>query len=149
MNENGDIYFIDTNILVYATLEDFDEKKHKLSKGALEKKYEQGAQYYISTQILRELYAIITNNKYLSNPLSPETAKDVISYYQSEFNLLLITKDVISRLLEIVSGKNIKGQKIHDATIAATMIEHDINNIITFNDKDFRKFTELNAIVPG
>ena len=42
----------------------------------------------------------------------------------------------------------ITGQKIHDTTIVATMIEYEIENILTYNVKDFNFFSNINVFCP-
>ena len=51
-------YFIDTNILVYASLEDYEKEKHLISNNVLSKLNKNKNQVFISTQILREFYAV-------------------------------------------------------------------------------------------
>ena len=57
MNQDYKI-FIDTNILVYASLEDYEKGKHIQSYNALSKLNETNNQIFISTQVLREFYAV-------------------------------------------------------------------------------------------
>ena len=49
--------FIDTNVLVYATLLDFEPAKNKEALNTLNSLRKQKSELFISTQILREFYA--------------------------------------------------------------------------------------------
>ena len=141
-------YFLDTNILVHVSLEDYDKEKYKKSQAILKKFYQEEYQIYISTQIIREFYAVVTNAKYLKNPLTPKQAIDQIKYFQKQFNVLSIDNNVISELMKLTVEHNIKAQKIHDTTIAATMIQYGIKNILTYNKKDFENFKKIKVAIP-
>jgi predicted nucleic acid-binding protein len=43
---------------------------------------------------------------------------------------------------------NVSGVAVHDARIAATMIVNGIKEILTFNKKDFARYSELTALSP-
>ncbi|OQX97796.1 MAG: hypothetical protein B6I24_07550 [Bacteroidetes bacterium 4572_128] len=140
--------FLDTNILVYLTLQDFDIEKHQTVTALLNELYENDKQLIISTQILREFYAVVTNGKYLENPLTPEQANMQIDYFKSIFTVCSVDLNVIKELQKIMVDNQIKGQNIHDATIAATMKANKIEKIWTYNKKDFNKFEKINPIKP-
>jgi len=142
-------FFLDTNILVYTTLKDFDPEKYSQCKKILKELNEKNVSINISTQILREFYAVVTGKKYLKNPLSPDEAKSQSFYFMSVFNILEITREVIGKLFQLVDKYKIKGLKIHDATIAATMINYDVPCIVTYNRKDFDTYEEIEVIEPG
>jgi len=148
MEQDYNTQFLDTNILVYSTLRDFDEEKHRISTKLLTDLYSENKQLVISTQILREFYAVVTNTKYLENPLTPEQASSQIDYFKSVFGVHAIDMNVIKELQKIMIENQVKGQNIHDATIAATMKANNIETIWTFNKKDFSKFEGITAIKP-
>ena len=56
---------------------------------------------YLSSQRLREFYAVVTNKKYLKNPLSPIGAKNQIEFFKQNFNILIIDDDTITKLLKL------------------------------------------------
>lgn len=142
---NDSKIFLDTNILVYAILNDFDREKYEKVKSFLND-FNKEYQFCISSQILREFYAVVTNSKYLKNPLTPDVANEVITFFQDNLLIYIITNGVINQLKILCEKYNIFGQKVHDATIAATMIENNINKIYTFNHKDFSIFKEISII---
>jgi hypothetical protein len=41
-----------------------------------------------------------------------------------------------------------KGKQAHDTRLVALMIEHRVPRILTFNDADFRRFTEIEPLKP-
>ena len=140
--------FLDTNILVYATLFDFEPNKHNQSNNSIKNLSKNNHQIYISTQILREFYAVVTNKKYLNNPLSIQDAKAQIDFFSKSFEILPIDLNTITKLKELLLHHEIRGQKIHDTTIAASMLEYGINQLFTYNLKDFKVFDEINVLSP-
>ena len=138
--------FLDTNILVYSTLEDFDKEKNINVINKLSYFIEENKMLFVSTQILREFYAVVTNNKYLKNTLTPSQANKQIDVFINTFNVLPITVDVFKHLQKLTIKHNITGQKIHDTTIVATMLEFSIENIYTYNVKDFKIYKEINVV---
>lgn len=141
-------YFLDTNILVHASLKDFETEKHLKCQKILKKIINNNYQIFISTQILREFFAIVTNKKYIKKPLPVNVANKQINFFQSNFEILTVDEDIINRLTKLTEKYNINGQKVHDTTIIATMIEYNIKNIITYNKKDFDFFSEINVTIP-
>lgn len=138
--------FIDTNVLVYATLLDFEPAKNKEALNTLNSLRKQNSELFISTQILREFYAVVTNKKYLQNPLAPKQANEQIKFFISTFNVLPISDTIFPSLAAISEKYNITGQLIHDATIVATMLTNDIKTIYTFNIKDFKHIKEIKLL---
>ncbi len=60
--------FLDTNVLVYHTFEDFDVEKHTIAASTLQQLHGSQCLLYISPQIIREFVAIATNGKIFQAP---------------------------------------------------------------------------------
>lgn len=138
--------FIDTNVLVYATLLDFDTARHKEALSTLNKLQKIKSELFISTQILREFYAVVTNKKYLKNPLTPKQANEQIKFFLHTFSTLPVSHSIFPFLSVISETYNITGQKIHDGAIVATMLAHGIKTIFTFNVNDFKHIKEIKLL---
>jgi predicted nucleic acid-binding protein len=39
--------------------------------------------------------------------------------------------------------------QVHDARLVAAMRVHSVKRILTFNDKDFARYTDIAAVHPG
>ncbi|MCK9422755.1 MAG: PIN domain-containing protein [Bacteroidales bacterium] len=74
MNETHDNFFIDTNLFVYAKLENSDEVKHAKAKIFLG---DLTGNVTISVQVLNELYAVFSKNK-ISDPIIQETITSIL-----------------------------------------------------------------------
>jgi predicted nucleic acid-binding protein len=141
--------FIDTNILVYYTFRDFDPIKYAECRELIDKLKEKNIGINISTQILREFYAVVTTSRYFENPLEPDTAKEQILYFTSAFNVADINHDVILKLISLIEKYKMKGQKIHDTTIVATMLNIGNSTLLSYNKRDFINFHEIKTIEPN
>ena len=55
---------------------------------------------------------------------------------------------VLDRLLHLLATHPVTGKQVHDANIVATMLEHCVRRLLTFNAADFQRFTKVIALVP-
>ena len=53
------------------------------------------------------------------------------------------SENVAKSLAKLVTECNLRGTRIHDANVAATMQMHGISNLVTANTKDFNKLPGL------
>jgi predicted nucleic acid-binding protein len=140
--------FLDSNILIHATLIDFDAEKYVNCSSVLQVLNDNENNVFISTQILREFYSIVTNSNIVKKPLTPEQANIRIMDFMLDYEVLPINNSIIEQLLILTQKYQIKGRKVHDTTIAATMIQNNIFTVMTYNKKDFENFKEIKVISP-
>jgi len=138
-------YFVDTNILLTAC--DADRKHHSACHDWLKMAFAGNVSLYLSGQILRE-YLVVATRKDSENGLGmkPEEALSNITEFRKCIHFLDETSGVIQRLLEMVGQHQLKGKKIHDANIAATMIDNGLVQVLTLNGNDFVKFKEVKVV---
>lgn len=48
----------------------------------------------------------------------------------------------------LVLKHNVSGKNVHDTRLVAAMLTHNITHLLTFNTKDFKRFTEVTVIDP-
>src|SRR6266852_9420521 len=56
--------------------------------------------------------------------------------------------EIFSRWERIVGLYQVTGKQAHDARIVAAMSVHGLTHLLTFNDRDFRRFTEITVVNP-
>ena len=136
---------IDTNVLIYATLE--NDPRSERSRELLLAKGEQDR--FTSVQNLAEMYPNLTGPK-MERPDGPAIARAKIQSIASlpGIQVLPLTGDVQSVALELCEKYGITRQRYYDAQIAATMVVHGIRTLLTENDGDFRGMTEIRAVNP-
>jgi predicted nucleic acid-binding protein len=145
MNQESKI-FLDTNILVHYSLKDYDPDKYKECAKLIELLLNGDYDVFISTQVLREFFAVVTNPKYIKKPFPIERANDQIQIFHTDFEVLPVDYTIITKLIKLTEKYKITGQDVHDTAIVATMIHNNIHNVATYNKKDFEKFKEIRVI---
>lgn len=50
--------------------------------------------------------------------------------------------------LDLVDRYSVSGKPAHDARLVAAMIKHGIDRLLTFNDADFKRYSEITAESP-
>jgi predicted nucleic acid-binding protein len=136
---------IDTNVLIYATLQGdprFERARELLlSKG----KYER----YVSVQNLAEMYPNLTGPR-MQPPDEPAVARAKILSIASlpTLQVLPLTGDVQAIALELCEKYAITRQRYSGAQLAATMVFYGIRTLLTENNADFKGMSELRALNP-
>lgn len=136
--------FLDTNVLIYHTFALFDSDKHRAVKQQFAEFEKVQTNICISRQVLREFFAISTNPKFFDEPL---TTAEACQMMQSFCNVFVVLEDAeITLLTALLAEYNISKQKVHDTNLVATMIQANIDQLYTFNTKDFQAFKEITLI---
>ena len=136
---------VDTNVLIYATLE--DDSRFARSRDLLLARG--GSERFVSVQNLAEMYPNLTGPK-MVHPDPPSVARAKIASVASlpTLQVLPLTGDVQSIALELCEKYGITRQRYYDAQLAATMIAHGIRTLVTENTQDFKDITEIRAVDP-
>ncbi len=136
---------IDTNVLIYATLE--NDPRFERSRDLL--LAPDRNELYTSVQNLGEMYPNLTGPR-MEQPDSPAVARAKIQSIASLPNLqvLPLTGDVQSIALELCEKYGITRQRYYDAQLAASMMVHGIRTLVTENVDDFKDISEIRAFNP-
>jgi predicted nucleic acid-binding protein len=103
---------------------------------------------WISFQILREYLAAVTRPQATSPGLPIRTAIADVRRFQQVFYVAEDQPVVLDRLLALLGAHHGAGRQVHDTNIVATMLEHGIYRLLTFNAADFRCFAGIIALEP-
>ncbi len=138
----GEIFFIDTNVLLTAT---DDARKHHLEvKKLFKSAIQAGFHLAFSGQVIRE-YLVVATRPVDVNGFGLRSGDAVHNIM--EFQKLLLTYDekktTADSLKHLVIKYQLKGKRIHDANIIATMKTHGIKYLITDNSADFNCFEDI------
>lgn len=139
---------VDANILIYAL--DADAPQHVACRTLLEAatQSEEPATLYVTSQILCEFYAIVTNPRRVPKPKSSADALAAISGMLGFLRVLPVPVTAIDEVMALLRRHPVKGGEIFDLQIIATMKLNGINRIYTFNTDDFNPFAEIEALTP-
>jgi predicted nucleic acid-binding protein len=80
--------------------------------------------------------------------LSPDQAIRRVADARAVFTMLPEHNGLYTVWDGLVRKYGVIGKRGHDARLVATMILHSVPTILTFNDHDFRQFTEINVLNP-
>lgn len=139
---------IDTNILVYRA--DHNSDFYEPSVNLIQQGMKGEIALCLSPQNLAEFYAVITDQKRVTNPLSPMDARAEVEKYFKSQNIRKIyqTKDLLPKLLELMDKYQITRQQIFDLQLVAMMLINDVTQIYTFNRKHFEPYQEIQVLCP-
>jgi toxin-antitoxin system PIN domain toxin len=140
---------IDTNVLVYALFAERPE--HAASLALVESAQDPGANLVIAPQNLAEFYAVVSNPRRVSTPLSANDARVEVEKLTRlpGLRLLDVPVDVVTRWHALLGRYPVTGRAFYDIQLVAVMLAHDIRRIYTFDRKDFVRFTELELLTPA
>ena len=145
MKADKERVLIDTNILIYATLE--DDARFPRSRDLLLS--QTGDERFVSVQNLAEMYPNLTGPR-MERPDPPSVARAKIQSIASlpTIQVLPLTGDVQALAMELCEKHGITRQRYYDAQLVAIMIAHGVTTLMTENDADFREMTEIRAVNP-
>ncbi len=140
-------FLCDTNILL--RLVEQNSPHHADAKNAIDKLLKRGDTLFITLQNISEFWNVCTR-PLDKNGLSFTVAETDSELKQIEqvFDLLPDTMEVYKNWRELVVKHSVSGVQVHDAKIAAAMKAHNIENLLTFNAKDFKRYSDTKAVEP-
>lgn len=124
--------FIDTNVLIYATLE--RDPRFQKAFDILTGRGEYGDRLFVSVQNLAEMYPNLTGPK-MEIPDSPVVAREKILSIAGlpYLTVLPVTLEIQREALALCEEYGIRMQRYFDMQIAATMVCNEIDTILTEN----------------
>jgi predicted nucleic acid-binding protein len=147
MSPESERVFVDTNILIYSTFEDFEPEKYVHCTDILDKLQKSGTTLFISSQILREFFAISTNQNIFKKPLTYKQAVTKMKEFIARFTIVHEKESTIDALIALIGKYAVSRQQIHDMNIVATMVDNEINRLLTYNVKDFKQISEIELLL--
>ena len=140
-------YLLDTNILL--RLIEKTSPQHKTVLQALTQIATKNDSSFIVMQSITELWAVATR-PITANGLGYTTARvrTEVDGLLQRFDLLPENELIFEVWLELVTVYSVQGKPTHDARLVAAMMTHGIENILTINTADFKRFTQVKAVHP-
>lgn len=142
----GDSAFVDTNVLLRATL--VTMPLHREAAALLSAQRERGATLWISRQVIREYLAATTRPQAFLTPMPAAEIAARVQALPRSFRIADDTAQVTAYLLALLQEHPTGGKQIHDANIVATMLAYGIPTLLTQNVDDMQRFSGKITIVP-
>jgi predicted nucleic acid-binding protein len=136
-------FLLDTNILL--RLIDRRAQQHSGAVDAVKRLESAGHELHVVPQVLYEFWVVATRPADQNGfGMSTKAAYNDLVLLQQLFSLLRDERAIFERWQDLVSQHDVKGKGAHDARLVAAMQRHGITHLLTFNDKDFERFTGIN-----
>lgn len=105
---------------------------------------------YYTPQVLAEFWNVCTRPQTARGGfgLSIAQTERKTSIIQKHFHLLPDNLTTFNEWRRLVSDYQIAGVQVHDAKLVASMLAHKIQNLVTFNEKDFKRFSMISVFNP-
>jgi predicted nucleic acid-binding protein len=134
---------LDANVLAYAV--NADTPQHAASRVLLDAANDPSVTLYVTSQILCELYSLITNPRRVVVASSSAKALNIISSMLALPGLYVLPTPAraVAGWMKLLQRHPVTGGDIFDLQIVATMQANGMQRIYTFNGDDFRVFPEL------
>ncbi len=142
----ADPVFIDTSVLVAAAVD--LHPSHGVATAFLARLAADGGPACISGQVCREFLVALTRGLVEGRVFAVDEALAVLDKARASFVILDEDEAVVRELLHLVRRHDVKGKKLHDANIVATMRASGVGRLATLNAPDFQRFEHDIAVEP-
>jgi len=134
---------LDTNVLVYA-YDVSERRRREIAKALVDEVWNAGGGV-VTLQNLSEFFFAVTRK--VQKPVPVVDAKTIVSDILRSSRWMVIDRNAgtVMKAMEIVESVR---APFWDALIAACMLEHGIEVIVTENEKDFKNIPGITMINP-
>jgi predicted nucleic acid-binding protein len=80
--------------------------------------------------------------------LKAHQAERFFSRFEPLFTILPETASVYAEWKRLVIAHGVSGARAHDTRLVAIMLAHGVENILTFNVSDFRRYAGIQVVHP-
>ncbi len=140
-------YLTDTNILL--RLVQTHSPHHLEAKNAVDKLLKRGDALFITLQNISEFWNVCTRPADKNGlGLTIDSTDLELKQIEQVFDFLPDTIEVYRNWRKLVVKHSVSGIQVHDTKIVAAMKAHSIQNLLTFNVKDFKRYPDIKAVAP-
>lgn len=141
-------YLLDTNILIRTISP--NDPMHIETIAAIDILNASREQVVIAPQNLIELWNVCTRPAERNGlGFTPERTRAEVDRLKRLFIFIPDTPAIFPEWERLVTTYEVKGTKVHDTRLVAFMLVHRLSQILTFNVKDFRRFSpEITPVSP-
>jgi predicted nucleic acid-binding protein len=140
-------YLADTNILIRVSQR--EDPSYGMIRAALSSLRARGAALCFTPQNLAEFWNVCTRpvpqNGYGLSTAETDRRAELI---ESSFTLLPDTEQVHTVWRRLVVVHSVMGVKVHDARLVAAMHVHGVAHLLTLDEQDFTRYSEITVVHP-
>lgn len=140
---------LDTNVLVYAHLPVFPDSE-RVRAFLLQRLARPDTSFVVTPLVLHELVHVITDSRRFDPPVSMSEAVAIARSYLDRSNVECVASDEDSLALTLrwIEQMGLGRRRIADTLLAATLLRHGVESLVTCNPADFEVFEGLSLIDP-
>lgn len=140
-------YLVDTNILLRSCQP--DHPMYPIALGAVETLLQRGEMLYVTPQNIVEFWNVCTRPLDKNGlGMTPTEAAAEVTKFEAILPLKLDVPDLYQQWRTLVEDYAVKGVNVHDARLVAVCVVHGLTHILSFNDRDFRRYNEITVVNP-
>lgn len=143
----GTPYPVDSNVLLRWVRP--DDRDYPLVVSATDAILQHGAVLCYTSQNVAEFWNTCTRplerNGY---GLSPQEADRRARFFEDKLRLLPDSLAVHQEWRRLLVTQNVAGVQVHDARLVGAMKVHGVKRILTFNERDFARYPDIEAVHP-
>lgn len=135
-------YLLDTGILLRLT--NTNDHQHAVIRTAVGILGDRGEHLLITNQNVAEFCNVVTR-PVENNGLGRSSTKALHALerdIEPICSVLVETSAVFSELKRLIATYAVTGKQVHDARLVAMMLVWQIENVLTLNDRDFRRYEQ-------
>jgi len=140
---------LDTNVLVYTHMAAMPD--HETVRRFLHAQLHDSAVILVVTaQILHEFVHVVTDPRRFEPPVAMAEALAIARLYLDRTNVDCVVTDAacVREAFALLEQHALGRNRIADTLFAATLLHHDVHEVITCNPSDFQGFEGLTVIDP-
>src|SRR5665213_307371 len=134
----------DSNVLVHLTNSISDE--HTTAGKAILALEEQGVAFLYTLQNLAEFWNVCTRDRPSGLGLTTEEAAERVQLIGTQFTYMPETAAAEPIFKDILIRQRVRGVQVHDARLVALMMANGVEEILTFDRKDFRRYGAVTVL---
>ncbi|MEM8723355.1 MAG: type II toxin-antitoxin system VapC family toxin [Cyanobacteria bacterium P01_G01_bin.39] len=140
-------YLVDTNILLRSCQP--DHPMYESASTAVEMLLEQGESLHLTPQNIVEFWNVATRPLDKNGlGMTPEEANTEVIKFEALLPVKLDIPAIHQQWRSLVFRYGVKGVNVHDARLTAASIVHGLTHVLTFNIRDFKRYTEVITVHP-
>jgi predicted nucleic acid-binding protein len=121
----------------------------RTARQALAKLWSGGDGVFVAFQNAAEFWVVCTR-PVTTNGLgfTPRQVQRYVSRFEPLFGVLFETSETYSEWKRLVVASGVSGVAAHDTRLVAIMLTYGVDNILTFNVSDFKRFSGITVVHP-
>lgn len=140
---------LDTNVLLYAHIESLPNHQD-VRDYLLSQLRDTSVQLILTADVLNEFIHVSTDGKRFSPPVEMKQAVATARLYLKHRNIICLGTEetALLRAFNLMDQHRLGRKRVSDTILAATLMTHGVQEIITCDPDDFRIFEPLGVIDP-